>query len=226
MTRPVVYLALLFGVLGCEDFESPSGPVDASTRTDASSDAEPPVPDAGDAGDAGRGDGGATARRRVFVTTLTTSGSMTFGGGGLGGVAGADAECQREADQASLKGEFLAFLPTGPGQSARDRFDLPKRNLVLPDGTQVALGIFDLFATGPNVSLDEGADATKVTGNATVYTGTTRLGANAAENCNFWSQTVANGSYGLLTDTAGWVEAPNSMGLECSSPRRIYCFER
>ncbi|NOU27504.1 MAG: hypothetical protein HOO96_06305 [Polyangiaceae bacterium] len=222
MSRLPVFFLLLFGAFGCETFDSPPGPADTSVPLDAFS-GEAGLPDASDAAP---DEGGVVARRRVFVTTQLTDGTMAFGASTGGGVAGADAECQREADEASLKGNFMALLPTGASQGARDRFDLPRRNLVLPDGTLVAVGFNELFGTGPNVPIDMGADGTRVAGNATVYTGMRKLGGTRLENCAFWSKATASGSYGLLSDTTAWVEVLAQMDLDCNIPRRVYCFER
>jgi len=76
-------------------------------------------------------------QRTVFVTDSTHAGD-------LGGVAGADAICQAEADAAGLPGTYLAWI-SDAGTSPAARFNhTPEAAYVLVDGTLVALGWADL----------------------------------------------------------------------------------
>lgn len=74
---------------------------------------------------------GATADKRVFVSPINTS--------NLGGIAGADAICQADADQHGLSGTYYAWLSdstTSPSQ----RFTRSLGNYKLVDGTVIASG--------------------------------------------------------------------------------------
>ena len=68
----------------------------------------------------------------VFVTSTTYSGN-------LGGLAGADAECQAQADSASLLGTFKAWISDSTTDATDTaRFTRSIAPYLLPDGTLVA----------------------------------------------------------------------------------------
>lgn len=162
----------------------------------------------------------------MFVTSKTTAGDMSFGGMRAGGVAGADAECQAEADEAHLVGQFIALLPTSATVAARERFDTPTRNVVLPTGAVVASGFIMLFGNGPTVPISLTADGSSAPPPDTVYTGAPTASTFSTENCAFWTTTVGSGSYGSLAKGTDWLLAPASANLDCKTLRHVYCFER
>lgn len=151
---------------------------------------------------------------------------MTFGGTRAGGSKAADAECQREADDAGLVGEFIAFLPINASVSARQRFDQGTRNIVLPNGAVIATGFITLFGIGPAVPIALTADGMPAPSTDTVYTGSSSADANSPATCAFWTTNASNGNYGSLAKASDWLEAPTPSTLECKTLRRVYCFER
>ncbi len=147
----------------------------------------------------------------------------------LGGLAGADAVCAKEAKLGGLEGEFKAWLSTS-SVNAKDRIAAagPWRRV---DGRQ-------LFP-GPSVTgLPEDFPALTATGadllfnpNVAVWTGTRTNGRWIdGLSCNDWTSasSSARGSYGecnfsqLWTETRDLSDAPEL--LPCSTEARLYCF--
>ncbi len=153
---------------------------------------------------------------RVFVTSTNSTGN-------LGGLAGADAECQELAGNALLGGTWVAWLSTN-GVNAKDR---------LPD----TLGPFVRAADGVLIAADEsdltdGSISNPIakteTGgfpaHASTWTGTYSDGTAADVTCANWTNTIAVlGAYGVSDITSSaWT---NSGGTICSGSRGFYCFE-
>lgn len=158
----------------------------------------------------------------VFLT------QTLFPGGNLGGLSGADAVCQAEADAASLPGTYRAWL----SDSATDaglRVGISVGAYVMPNGVRIANSWADLtdlsLITGINVL----ANGTVVPSpGSRVWTGTrtdgTRYGTTS-ENCSDWTSNGGTGRSGLSHQQNVWSDFAPS--VPCSSTGvRLYCFER
>ncbi len=122
--------------------------------------------------------------KTVFVTSAKFKGN-------LGGLAGADAKCQAEADgPASVvpSGTYLAWLSDGT-DSPDTRFTKTAHPYLLPDGTKIAEDFFDL--TDGSILHSINIDSTgKSTGKQL-----------------FWAATNADGTTAQAFLTcAGWVD--------------------
>lgn len=161
----------------------------------------------------------ADLRRTVFVTSQTYSGA-------LGGLAGADAECQALADAAGLDGTFLAWLGDSTG-SPSTRFVRDSRDYLLVDGTRIADGWADLTDGTIQNPIDVTETGATVGGSAGVWTATTSSGTSAADHCADWTTdtTPPVGRIGFTDATDGtWTDSFNSFG--CNGGFRLYCFEQ
>jgi hypothetical protein len=174
-------------------------------------DASPnPTSDAGDAG----------ARKRIFVT------STTFTGSSIGGVTGANAKCQEVAKSANLGGTFIAWLSvTNDSVYARLQNVGP---WYLIDGTLVFANKGVITSLGPYVPIDRDETGTKLPGPQNyVWSGTLASGqaANGNLNCNGFS--VGPAADGLVGDvskqTADWTAFGSS---PCNSALHLYCIEQ
>jgi hypothetical protein len=183
--------------------------VDASQEADA--DAAPPI-----------GCHGAVACERVvFVTSLSFTGN-------LGGIAGADAQCQSLAaasSQPRIQGHsFVAWVSTA-ATPATSRVVHGTLAYVRADGATVASSWDDL--TDGNVqsgiSNDENGN---VRNGAGAWTGTTSGGANyAGGDCAAWTA-GANGTKGVSGNVGGtgggWSSGPLD---DCNNTHALYCVE-
>ena len=122
-----------------------------------------------------------------------------------GGLAGADALCQQEANEASLSGTFkalLAYIDTGIGRSASSRFDSSPGSLpwVRPDGVAIAPTAADLFSADfLDTAINQTADGQYV-GNYGVWGGAQypNEAGTLGATCNNWasSSNTNNGRSG------------------------------
>ena len=162
-----------------------------------------------------------TPGQRVFITVQAFNGD-------LGGLSGADAICQGEADRAGLGGNFVAWLSTSD-TDARDRVDdVLYRRL---DGQLVAVDLNDLtdgsIANPINLDVDGGLGGSA----SFVFTGTLADGTAAAGNCQNWTRDfdgvggVAGAGVGQKSLTnSGWTIDP--FNFACGAQQLpIYCFE-
>ena len=161
---------------------------------------------------------------RVFVTSTDYDGD-------LGGLAGADDECQAAADTAGLGGgPWIAWLSDSTGD-AIDRIpngryrllDVLAATLVLDD-TVVALDKDDLLSGPVNlrnlINIDEFGQERW----AKPYTGTNVNGTANPDHCNNWTDNTAeaSGRYGTNDQTdMDWTT--NGTG-QCTDARALYCF--
>lgn len=162
--------------------------------------------------------GGEEGSHQVFVTTATYNGN-------LGGLSGADAKCQSEADGALLGGTWKAILSNG-GVSAASRISIaaaaPVYNML---GELVATGPGELWSgTVLNkLAYDTSGNLLPLT---EVWTGSNGNGLGAAEHCLDWfiDAGVQIGIWGMPADLTptSWISASthtcdNLLSLLCIS---------
>lgn len=200
---------------GGEDAGGDAGSLDAGP-TDAGHDAGPTDagPDAGDGGPLVPGE-------NVNVVFVTSSG---FTPGELGGLAGADAECNRLAEDAGLGGTYVAWLSDST-TDARDRLG-SARGWVRPDGRPFVDTQSDLVsgATFYPPRIDEqGRD---VGGGARVVTGTGSSGTGLSGYCDDWTSTTSGGCSGGYADGGpmAWSYRWGGTGACDDTGLRLYCF--
>lgn len=170
----------------------------------------------------------AQAQLRVFVTDIAYSADLATAAGLSGGLEGADALCQLNADAAQLGGVFKAWISDAT-VDAIDRIagDGPWANL---DGDVVFNNRANL-ATAPALAL--GYRRPPVPGGTTagpdfreVWTGTAAGGRASGTACSGWtSASVGQGG------TAGQAAAQNGQWtdvgqISCGANAHLYCFEQ
>jgi len=146
----------------------------------------------------------------------------------LGGLVGADAACQRNADTVGLGGTWTAWL----SDSETDAVDrIPDGRYELPDGTLIAEDIADLTDGRLKAPINQDEDGTILTGQT--LTGTngdgTRESDNPEDYCGDWTtpadpsaQNLARTGYSSKYLTEQWT---NTTDNSCSETQyQIYCF--
>ncbi len=152
--------------------------------------------------------------------------------GNLGGLAGADANCQTLADSAGLAGSYLAWLSTDAA-SPSTRFNHSTLPYRLVDGTTVAVDWDDLVDGTLNAAIAVtelgGAVPPGDTGCGgadfpTAWSATTSSGGfSGSGNCLDWTSIDDSGAWGLATATDGsWSDW--CTGGTCSWLSPLYCF--
>ncbi len=167
-------------------------------------------------------DDAATVIITAHTGRLAFLSSETFAPGG--GVARADALCQREADDHARPGVFQALLAV-EGASAASRFTAGEPWL-RADGVAIALDTENLLAGGPllapiTLQLDGSYHGT--TG---VWTGADSIAKApvTAAHCASWTNTMGEGRYGISGQSDA--QAIVSADLPCdSSYLHLYCLE-
>jgi hypothetical protein len=166
-----------------------------------------------------------------------TNGTWT---GDLGGVDGADAKCQSEADQAGLEGTYKAWISTSNSYPAIS-FSQSPGPYVLPDReTVIATSWTDLITPKPDETLlrhpiDHDAANTYIPTDPSeqffVFTNTAVNGYPGAESatCSDWQSDEdtfirPNAAFHWRTDGA-WTLVPD-IGNPCNTPSRLYCFQQ
>jgi hypothetical protein len=169
----------------------------------------------------------------VFIT------SQTFVGGSLGGLAGADKECQALALAANLPGLYLAWLSDSTG-SPSTRFTKDGGPYELVDGTIIAQDWAELTSG----TLRHPIDMTEIGSPPAVttacglgeaaWTDTTPEGvvADPADSCGNWSDVMGHAfGVGLAADSdARWslqCSGGSALDATCGTARAaLYCFEQ
>jgi hypothetical protein len=169
------------------------------------------------------------------VCTVFTS--STASDGNLGGLSGADAQCQSLAAAASLGGTFLAWLSDATASPAT-RFTQNNVRYVLPDGiTTVADSYADLTdGTLDNAISQDENGATRV---VAVWTGTQAFGVRftAIDGVNGFTpngQCTGDWSVGASAGQGGIWGFSGDIGASwsefnvaaCGQLRALYCFEQ
>ena len=156
----------------------------------------------------------------VFVSSTTFNGN-------LGGISGADAECNTLAGTAGLSGTFVAWLSNST-LNAKDRIptDIPFNRT---DGVRVADNLADLLDGTIDIKIsvnENGAPPDDI--KDSVWTGTNETGhakVIVGNHCNNW-QSSASGDKGLKgksdESTLKWT---NEKEETCNEIYRIYCFQ-
>lgn len=170
---------------------------------------------------ANRTSSGSGPEIRVFAT----SGSWN---GNLGGLSGADAKCQAEADAASLGGTWIAYLSTST-VNAIDRVDNNTKIVNMLGETIAEYGLKVAYRTAGDVNLDYpvfyDATGTYTPAIDIVWTGTRNNGlVNAPYTCSDWTSTSGLALIGSIRgNNFTW----NSwQALACNNLYRLYCFEQ
>lgn len=167
------------------------------------------------------------AQYTVFIGSALYTGSQIGPTG-----ADADALCQGLADAAGIGGgdkKYTAWISDGTNDEPRDRglkacekAGSSSASWSLPDGiTRVADNWNDL--TDGNIVNPINLDENGVSLSEEVWTGTDEFGAADVRNCDSWTSSAGTGLIGdtRFTD-ARWTSI---LGLSCSAPRGIYCFQ-
>ncbi len=174
--------------------------------------------------------GGCFAPKTVFVSSSTHSGA-------LGGLAGADAQCNALASAAGLIGTFTAWL-SDTSVDARSRVTHSPHPYLRTDGVLVANDWDDLIdgALAAPINLDEnGAPAvgSNAVWSATDTDGTQAPGVSSATTCLDWTSNGATGPIALIglrfATNADWTDCVATGGCganDCNSTgQHLYCFE-
>lgn len=153
--------------------------------------------------------------------------SLTYTTGDMGGLEGADAICQKDADRFNLPGTYYAWL-SDDDTAPVDRFLQYTNTIKMADGTTIMsnwttlvsdVGLATALDIYPNGSLDSG-------GSTNVFTNTDGDGtAKGSNNCSNWTSTSGNGHIGLdSASNTTWTD--NNSTIACSASRQIYCFQQ
>jgi cysteine-rich repeat protein len=159
-----------------------------------------------------------TVSKSVFLTKTTLPGSD------LGGLLGAHAICQLEADDAGLAGEFKAWLSTS-NIAAMTELAHSTDAYRLVDGTLVANDWADLTDGVLTTQIDLLADGGEVRGDLRVWTGTGPSGEIILPSCGDWSMDAISGHVGRVSWAVAddWTDFTND---SCNESRGLYCFEQ
>lgn len=171
---------------------------------------------------------GACVRGKLVFVTASDIGADAFGG-----LAGADALCQKEATLEGLAGTYKAWLSTS-AVAVADRLTHATVPYVLTNKAVVANDWADLVDGDLLSPIDHFADGTQVgTGGgpiiAGVWTGTGSSGSQAGPNCLDWTTSVRWESATIgrtLSSDSGWTDFNDSASCMNVYYRRLYCFEQ
>ncbi|MGB1013186.1 MAG: DUF4215 domain-containing protein [Nannocystaceae bacterium] len=163
----------------------------------------------------------------LFVTSEMYTGDM-------GGLAGADQNCQTLAEAAGLPGTYLAWLSTA-NESPNTRFTQSAMPYIRPDGQMIANNWADLTdgnllvqpnVTEQNTPVPIGNTSCAGGGFPTVWSHTNANGNGlAGERCGGWTNTQGGASWGRADTTNGQWSSWCSGGL-CSWLSPIYCVQQ
>jgi hypothetical protein len=166
----------------------------------------------------------------VFATASNYTGMM-------GGVAGANAKCQKEAYASGLPGTYSAWLSDTLGNSPSTNFTHSTVPYVLPNATLDAVALnWTTFASASHlISIDVTADGYTPPHPAegSAWTNTDPSGAPSfTYDCAGWTSdasiTYLYGQFGQLTPgtDASWTVSINGVGQSCSIPSALYCVQQ
>jgi hypothetical protein len=167
------------------------------------------------------------AQVKVFVSSQVYTGN-------LGGLAGADAECQRLATSAGLQGTFKAWLSTTDSSPATTFSKSDTHGYAREDGTMIANNWVAL-TTGvlaAPISITEHGQT--ILSADVVWTGTSPagtahpMGIPNADFCANWTTTSPDYNQAVIIGT------PTSTGrqwtdwrpVSCATTAHIYCFQQ
>ncbi len=162
--------------------------------------------------------------KTVFVTSASFNGN-------LGGLTGADAICQAEADgPASIvpSGTYLAWLSDGT-DSPETRFTKSSHPYMLPDGTKIAEDFTDLTDGSILHGIDIDPTGKRV-GVVQFWTGTNADGTTAGDNltCGRWAADPVANFFGMAGTThlssTSW--STHYGRARCSWRYKLACFQQ
>jgi hypothetical protein len=166
--------------------------------------------------------GGSFAEKVVFNTMIGK------GGRSLGGVTGADAKCQADAEAAGLAGTYKAWIADATTDSAPAvRFNRATVPYVRVDGVIVADDWSDLTDGSLDaVSISETDNFTSGNGIWTnVLPDGTRASALSVDHCDNWDSAGVTGNIGNRAVTnSNWTSW--ATGHNCAAGLKLYCFEQ
>jgi len=162
------------------------------------------------------------AAKWAFVTSGSSSGD-------LGGLAGADAQCQAYADFAGLSGNYRAWLADATG-SPSTRFARSSVPYVMPAGA-TALVLANDYADLTDGTLVRNFSQNELSQTVTsgaAYTNVSSSGGHlsSGQNCLGWTSSNVNDSGGngtVASTTSTWT---NGGSTTCNASRRLFCFEQ
>lgn len=160
------------------------------------------------------------AERTVFLTSIAFDGA-------LGGLEGADSECQSLADAAGLDGVFFAWL-SDSGRSPATRFVRGEGPYVLVDGTPIAIGWGDLVdgELDYGIGVEEGGAFAFDPVEAWTNTGPDGHAVDESMSCRDWASAdpLPVGGFGDSTRFRdGWSRKDVT---NCNTSLRLYCFQQ
>ena len=159
--------------------------------------------------------------KTVFVTSEVYD-------GGLGGLAGGDANCQSLADAAGLPPRIYKAWLSDATTAVKDRFTQSTSAYVRTDGMVIEdnwAGLIDNNPARLLVSIDRDENSNAVA-SSFVWTGSTFAGDPLPATCSDWGDGT-NASSGRVgrTDRVSLSWTSNATHT-CENLRRLYCFEQ
>lgn len=164
--------------------------------------------------------------KNVFITSSTYDSN-------LGGLKGADAKCQAEADGPKSivpSGTYMAWLSDGT-DSPNTRFTRSSQPYVLPNGEKVAENYDDLVDGSILNTISLGSNG-KPIGYQPYWTGTNPDGTTASDSnyngtCGGWAVEPPTGKYGMNGHTSKkstfWT---TEKGYPCRRTLKLVCFQQ
>lgn len=162
--------------------------------------------------------------KRMFITSTTTTGSITSGA--LTGLAAADAICNSLAATANITGTYKAWMSSGAASAASrlTHFNGPYYRLNNGQPLLVATNWDDLV-DGISVAIATDENGT-IRGNEFVYTGTNGDGTASTATCVNWTSGSQNDNGTGGYSSSGTTAWTNDGTLTCQAAYRFYCVEQ
>ncbi len=166
--------------------------------------------------------------KRIFVTSLATTGNLMAAGNGHDGLDGGDKLCATAAAAASLGGSWKAWLSSSTVNAIDRVADVGPWYLV-DRCTLVFANKAAIAATGPRAAIDRLADGSMAPP-VNLWTGTKATGVKDAFTCADWTNdqpihgyegTVGTGSNGFFA--GAWTETATN---PCHLSAALICFEQ
>ena len=151
-------------------------------------------------------------KKLIFVTNGTWTGN-------LGGLAGADAKCNTEANSRRFSGTFQALLGSAAGIPFTRSIGYPVEYVNVTKG-QIQSNFYNLFSGGIVNPVKPGS------GLGATWTGLNGDGSRSNVDCNSWTTEsgLANGTVGLTNViTSNWLNTADAI---CSNLIPLYCIEQ
>lgn len=208
---------------------------DATTASDSTSTGAPTSSGRPPASSSGETTGGTSSSSAGAVATgeppiertvfLTSEGYFA----NLDGIAGADARCQLEAEDADLPGDFLAWI-SDSRTSPDERFNRDGGPWVLPNGALVATDWEDLTDGGLETPIDLDATGAPVDNPLGAWTNTNWDGTALGADCEGWLSDAfdAQGFFGDIPSEGfgEWTAFGMPTAFPCQNLFNLYCFEQ